>query len=112
MAVPESASGAKKWAQEQCSYVVLSNCGAPIITFESTSDAAANDYALYFMEYTGAAVTAGSLTLVGAANALYFLPVATKVTNDPWVAAASKMPNDELSTVGLYTGTANTSYMR
>lgn len=80
------------------------------MSIDSTSNAAANDYALYFMEYTGIGAT--GLTLVGPSTGKFFLPVATKAYTETWATAAVKMPNDELAAVNVYTGTANTSYAR
>ena len=103
MNVPVNTGDAKKWKREQCSYVVYSKCGAPVVSIDSTSDAAAATYKLYFMEYTDLGAT--GLTMVGATGELFFLPVASKASVAGKGTAAQKMPVDELAGVSMIAGT-------
>lgn len=72
MAVPKNDTP-NNFVKEVCSYVVKSECGAPVITFDATSDAIAASFNIYVTEYTTTGV--GSLALVGDKDAnKFYLP--------------------------------------
>merc|ERR1711998_330065 len=85
---------------------VMSKCGAPVVTIDSTSDAVANDWKLYFMEYAGLGATGA--TFVGDGTDDFFLKFDTAVHSSPQPATALVSPNDELDNVSLVAANAST----
>jgi len=76
MAVVENNASAKLWQKESCTYVVKSECGAPVITINAATDAAATHYVLYVSEYTTLGL--GGAALLGDVTANeFFLPAET-----------------------------------
>lgn len=77
----------------------MSECGAPVVTIDSTSTAAANAYNLYVTEYT--TLGADGLTLVGDTTnkEAYFLPFVSVAYAQGTVKADSKLGAEELGSV-------------
>jgi len=74
MTVVENNAGAKNWLKESCTYVVKSECGAPVITINAATDAAATHFKLYVSEYTTLGLGAvNDVGLIGATDK-WFLP--------------------------------------
>jgi len=72
--VLENNGEAKNWLKESCSYVVKSECGAPVITINAATDALLRHYELLVAEYTELGLGAvNDVGLIGGTDK-WFLP--------------------------------------
>jgi len=97
MAVPIN-TASNNYLKEVCSFVVKSNCGAPIVTIGADSTATLGDFKLWVTEYTDK--TGG--TLWGTGSELWWLPTATDAHAYPVSTPAQKLGNAELGNVSMY----------
>jgi len=98
MAVPIN-TASNNYLKEVCSFVVKSNCGAPIVTIGADSTATLGDFKLWVTEYTDK--TGG--TLWGTGSELWWLPTTGSDAHVyPVSTPAKKLGNAELGNVSMY----------
>lgn len=106
MAVPIN-TASNNYLKEVCSFVVKSNCGAPIVTIAADSTAIAGDFKLWVTEYTDKTGVLGG-ALVGLSGEVYWLRTGSDANVYPAADAAQKLGNTELGSVTMYqASTAN-----
>jgi len=106
MAVPIN-TASNNYLKEVCSFVVKSNCGAPIVTIAADSTAIAADFKLWVTEYTDKTGALGG-ALVGLSGEVYWLRTGSDANVYPAADAAKKLGNTELGSVTMYqASTAN-----
>lgn len=104
---------AKLW-NESCTYVVLSQCGAPVLTIDDTSTSVGN-WKLYVTEYTlDKVMSPYAAALVGNGVEAYYYPGNNQLSKFPAPSAAQ--PDDELGQISyevfLIDGTTPSSIKR